>query len=53
MKNVVGLLDGLAQPLYAAEHDVLFLHVRREAVGHELSCSFVGGLVWLRRVSQE
>ena len=36
MKNVEGLLDGRAQPLHAAKDDVLFLHVRREAIGHEV-----------------
>ena len=36
LENVVGFLNRLAQFLFAAENDLLFLHVGRKAVGHEV-----------------
>ena len=36
MEDIVGFLNGRLQLLLTAEDDVLVLHVRREAVGHEV-----------------
>ncbi len=52
LEGVISFLNRLAQLFFAAEDDLLVLHVRGKAVVHKVMVFRPLGRVWLRRVSQ-